>query len=173
MEYKFLVANHNMTESQKCNWKTQPRNISFFIYWWDWDLHLGLHFAKQALYYLNCTSSSFCCGYFGDGVSPTIYAGWPYFNWGPYFNLPSSYEYRCELPVPDETFISEIWTSINSVTLKSLSTVKLQISQIKLICGAKVYNIGNKLLSVPMNLLSPCFYYLFHFSVSSPCLSIV
>jgi hypothetical protein len=33
--------------------------------------------AKQALYHLSHTSSPFCSGYFGDGVSQTICLDWP------------------------------------------------------------------------------------------------
>jgi hypothetical protein len=36
----------------------------------------GLVLTKQALYCLSHTSSSFCSGYFGDGVSPSICCPW-------------------------------------------------------------------------------------------------
>jgi hypothetical protein len=37
----------------------------------------GFMLAKEAFYHLSHTSSPFCCGYFGNGVSKTIYRGWP------------------------------------------------------------------------------------------------
>jgi hypothetical protein len=37
------------------------------IFWPDWYLNKGLE--KQALYRLSHTSSPFCSGYFGDGVT--------------------------------------------------------------------------------------------------------
>jgi hypothetical protein len=33
--------------------------------------------ALQEFYYLSYTASPFCFGYFGDGVSQTIFPGWP------------------------------------------------------------------------------------------------
>jgi hypothetical protein len=53
----------------------------FILFWgegWDWVLNSELHtFAKNALYHLSCTSSPFCSGYFGGGISETISLGWP------------------------------------------------------------------------------------------------
>jgi hypothetical protein len=43
-------------------------NGIFFV--WDWDLNLGLHACKvSALPLEPFHTSSFCSGYFGDGVS--------------------------------------------------------------------------------------------------------
>jgi hypothetical protein len=44
---------------------TQEQANSFFFFWWT----QGFVLAKQVLYHLSHTSSPFCCGYFGDGVS--------------------------------------------------------------------------------------------------------
>jgi hypothetical protein len=49
----------------------------FFFRGWDWGLNSGVHTCKagtgkEALYSLNHASSSFCSGYFRDGVSRTI-----------------------------------------------------------------------------------------------------
>jgi hypothetical protein len=38
---------------------------------------LGFMLAKQALYHLSHTSSSFCSGYFEDSISQIICLGWP------------------------------------------------------------------------------------------------
>jgi hypothetical protein len=46
-----------------------------FIFWWDWGLTWGFVLAWQALHHLTYTSSTFCSGYFGDGVS--LYPGQP------------------------------------------------------------------------------------------------
>jgi hypothetical protein len=53
----------------------------------------GFEFARQALSHLSHTSSSFCFGYFGDGVSRTICLGWPQTT------IPNSQDYKCEPPV--------------------------------------------------------------------------
>jgi hypothetical protein len=65
---------------------------SWYPFWLGWDeislafLFLffggtrvwtqGFTLAKQALYRLSNTSSPFCSGYFGDGISQTICMGW-------------------------------------------------------------------------------------------------
>jgi hypothetical protein len=43
------------------------------------DYHAVNNFAfpKQVSFYLSHTSSPFCFGYFGDGISRTICPGWP------------------------------------------------------------------------------------------------
>jgi hypothetical protein len=46
--------------------------IYLFIY-----LSGGFMLAKQTLCCLSHTSSPFCSGYFGDGVSQIICQGWP------------------------------------------------------------------------------------------------
>jgi hypothetical protein len=49
----------------------------FFIFCEGLNAGLAKCLAKQVLYHLSHTSSPFCSGYFGDGVSPTICLGCP------------------------------------------------------------------------------------------------
>jgi hypothetical protein len=57
--------------------------VVVFVVWWNWGLNwqtpLGQDFglAKQVLYGLSHSSSSFCSSYFGDRVSRTICPDWP------------------------------------------------------------------------------------------------
>jgi hypothetical protein len=48
-----------------------------YIFWWNWDWTWGFVLAKLALYHFSHTSSPFCSGYCGDGVSHTSFPGWP------------------------------------------------------------------------------------------------
>jgi hypothetical protein len=74
----------------KCTWKNWvkgpllPDSSHLFIFfWWDWGLNSRLH----TFYHLNPNSSSFCSGYFVDGVSWTICLGW---LWTPIFPVSAS-----------------------------------------------------------------------------------
>jgi hypothetical protein len=54
-------------------------NILFFVLLlgWDWGLNFEeFMLAKQVLYHLSHSSSSFCSGYFGDAVLETICWDW-------------------------------------------------------------------------------------------------
>jgi hypothetical protein len=46
----------------------------FFFFWWNWGLNSGLHSCKAGALLLSHSSSPFCSGYFGDGVSPELLA---------------------------------------------------------------------------------------------------
>jgi hypothetical protein len=46
--------------------------LKSFFFWWDWGLN-----SRQALYHLGHISRSYCSGYFGDGVSKTVFLDWP------------------------------------------------------------------------------------------------
>jgi hypothetical protein len=52
--------------------------VELLFFWWDWDLNSGLWPFKAGAIPLEYTSSPFCPGYFGDGVSWTICLGWPW-----------------------------------------------------------------------------------------------
>jgi hypothetical protein len=52
-------------------------NFFFPFTWWDWGLNQNFALAKQTLYCLSHTSSSFCSGYLRDGVLRPICLAWP------------------------------------------------------------------------------------------------
>jgi hypothetical protein len=59
--------------------KTFSLHLSVFFFFYGtgtWTQCFVL--AKQALYHLSWTSSPFCYGYFGDGLSQTICLSWPH-----------------------------------------------------------------------------------------------
>jgi hypothetical protein len=52
--------------------------ISVFNFFGVWTQ--GFMLIKEAFYHLSHTSSPFCSGYFGDGISRTICLGWPWIS---------------------------------------------------------------------------------------------
>jgi hypothetical protein len=50
--------------------------LLLLLFWRDWSLNSGFTLVKQVLYYLSHTSSPFCSGNFGDGVSQIICLVW-------------------------------------------------------------------------------------------------
>jgi hypothetical protein len=68
-------------EWRKCNkWSTMLYIFVKLFFFTSLSLFVsqGFTLAKQVLYSLSHTSSPFCSGSFGDGVSWTIYPGWPW-----------------------------------------------------------------------------------------------
>jgi hypothetical protein len=64
------------------------KEIAFtFFVWWDWGLNPGLYTGKTGALLLTHPSSSFCSGYFGDGVSWNICLSLP---WTAVLLIPSS-----------------------------------------------------------------------------------
>jgi hypothetical protein len=52
----------------KGGWQVAALWVSLFFSWTEFEIMI-FALAKQELYHLSHTSSPFCSGYFGDGVS--------------------------------------------------------------------------------------------------------
>jgi hypothetical protein len=58
-------------------WEERKEFFILYLFWWDEVWTQGFTLSKQVFCLLSHTSSPHSSGYFGAGVSWTIYPGWP------------------------------------------------------------------------------------------------